>query len=328
MNNPLKDRSLLYSALAGLLYGLFCRLAFTYNWPAKLLDVMTIGFLFVMPLAVGFISVFLAERARPRGWLTWLGLPLLTTLALFIGAFVLFWEGIICLTMLMPVALVMALLGGLAGGLVGAQCGRRFRKTPLVCVVVLPFIVSAAERWVGPAYEVCEVATSIRIQAAPATVWKQIERVPLIRPEEQRFSWSQKIGFPRPLEATLSGESVGAVRHATFAGGVLFVETVTVWEPERRLGFDIRADTVNIPPHTLDEHVTIGGPYFDTLHGEYQIEAQPDGSTVLHLVSRHRLSTTFNFYARIWVDAVMRDIQENILYVIRHRCEKTGGQGR
>lgn len=324
MNNPLKDRSLLYSALAGLLYGLFCRLSFTFRWPDKFFDVMTIGFLMVMPMATGFISVYLAERATRRGPLTWFGLPVLTTVALFIGAFVLFWEGIICLTMLMPVALVIAMLGGGAG----AFCARRFGKTPVVCVMILPFIVSAAERWAGPAYEVCEVATSIRIQAAPATVWKQIERVPLIRPEEQRFSWSQKIGFPRPLEATLSGESVGAVRHATFAGGVSFVETVTVWEPERRLGFDIHADTVNIPPHTLDEHVTIGGPYFDTLHGEYQIEAQRDGSTVLHLVSRHRLSTTFNFYARLWVDAVMRDIQENILYVIRNRCEKPGGQDR
>lgn len=317
-SNLLKDRSLLYSALAGFLYGLFCRLAFTFNWGKGLLGVMTAGFLLVVPLAVGFISVFLAERAERRGPLTWLGLPVLTTLALFLGAFLLFWEGIICLTMLMPVAIVMAMLGGLAG----AFCARRFGRTSLVCVAILPFVVAAAERWAGPSYEVREVATSIRIQASPSTVWKQIERVPPIRPEEQRFSWSQKIGFPRPIEATLSGEGVGAVRHATFAGGVLFIETVTEWEPEQRLGFDIRADTVNIPPHTLDEHVTIGGPYFDTLHGEYWIEPLRDGTTLLHLVSRHRLSTTFNFYARLWVDGVMRDIQENILYVIRNRCEQ------
>lgn len=320
--NLLKDRAVLYSALAGFLYGLFCRLAFTFKWAENLLGVMTIGFLMVMPMAVGFISVFLAERAGRHGPATWLVLPLLTTTALIVSSFVLFWEGIICLTMLLPVALIMAMLGGAAG----VFCARRFSKTPLLCVAILPFVVAGTERWAGPAYEVREVATSIAIQAAPATVWRQIERVAPIRMEEQRFSWSQKIGFPRPIEATLSGEGVGAVRHATFAGGVLFVETVTLWEPGRRLGFDIRADTVNIPPHTLDEHVTIGGRYFDTLHGEYWIEPRPDGGTLLHLVSRHRLSTTFNFYARMWTDAIMRDIQENILYVIRNRCEKPGGQ--
>lgn len=320
--NPLKDRSVRYSALAGFLYGLFCRLAFTFKFAGNLLGVMTIGFLMVMPMAVGFISVFVAVRAGRHGPATWLGLPVLTTLALIVSSFVLFWEGFICLIMLTPVALIMAILGGAAG----AFCARRFGKTPLLCVAILPFVVAAAEQWAGPVYEVREVATSIAIEASPATVWRQIERVAPIRVEEQRFSWSQKIGFPRPIEATLSGKGVGAVRHATFAGGVLFVETVTVWEPERRLGFDIHADTASIPPHTLDEHVTIGGRYFDTLHGEYWIEPQPDGSTRLHLVSRHRLSTTFNFYARVWTDAIMRDLQENILYVIRNRCEKPAGQ--
>ena len=33
------------------------------------------------------------------------------------------------------------------------------------------------------------------------------------------------------VEATWSREGVGGVRHASFAGGVVFVETVTVWEP-------------------------------------------------------------------------------------------------
>src|SRR2546423_8546113 len=105
--NPLKDRSVLYSALAGFLYGLFCRLTFTLKWPQELLSVMTIGFLMVMPMTVGFISVFLAVRAGRRGPATWLVLPLLTTTALMVSSFVLFWEGIICMTMLLPAALVM-----------------------------------------------------------------------------------------------------------------------------------------------------------------------------------------------------------------------------
>jgi hypothetical protein len=214
--NPLKDRYVLYSALAGLLYGLFCRLVFTFKLAENLLGVMTIGFLMVMPMAVGFISVFAAVRAGRQGPATWLGLPALTTAALIVSSFVLFWEGIICLIMLSPIALIMSILGGAAGGF----CARRFGKTPLLCVAILPFVVAAAEQWAGPAYEVREVATSIAIHAAPATVWQQIERVGPIRVGGQRFSWSQKIGFPRPIEATLSREGAGAVRHATFAGGV------------------------------------------------------------------------------------------------------------
>lgn len=72
---------------------------------------------------------------------------------------------------------------------------------------------------------------------------------------------------------------------------------------------------------TLDEHVTIGGRYFDVLHGEYRLEVLPNGDTLLHLSSQQRLSTDFNGYAGLWSDAVMRNLQTSILEVIQHRCE-------
>lgn len=47
----------------------------------------------------------------------------------------------------------------------------------------------------------------------------------------------------------------------------MFSETVNRWEPESDLRFSIRANTDAIPPTTLDEHVTIGGAFFDVLDG-------------------------------------------------------------
>jgi hypothetical protein len=166
------------------------------------------------------------------------------------------------------------------------------------------------------------VHTQIEIAASPETVWNNIKRVPPISREEQKFSWSQAIGFPAPIEATLSEEAVGGVRHASFARGVVFIETVRVWEPRQRLMFSIHADPATIPPTALDEHVTVGGPYFDVLEGEYRIESAGPGRVMLHLTSRHRLSTTLNFYASLWSDRVMRDVQENILWVIKNRSER------
>lgn len=318
-----KSRTYLYAVLAGLAYGLGCRLAFTWKASGDWVGVMSLGFLLLAPLAVGFISSYVAARGGGRGVNVWLVLPVGATLAMVVSSFLLFWEGIICLVMLLPAALVMAVLGGA----VGAYCGGRFGAAPVACVAVLPFLVAVVETRVGGVDSVREVSSAIAIAAPAEVVWGQIERVALIRPEEQQFSWSQRIGFPRPLEATISGPGVGAVRHATFAGGVLFLETVDVWERGKKLGFTIKADTANIPPGTLDEHVTIGGPYFDTLRGDYRIEPAAGGGVVLHLSSRHRVSTTFNFYAGWWTEAVMADIQDNILHVIRGRCERGARSG-
>jgi hypothetical protein len=43
------------------------------------------------------------------------------------------------------------------------------------------------------------------------------------------------------------------------------------------------------------------------------IEALPNGATRLPLASRHRISTDFNWYAHLWTDAVMADLQPSIL---------------
>ena len=101
----------------------------------------------------------------------------------------------------------------------------------------------------------------------------------------------------------------------------MFVETITDWRPQEALSFDIKADTGSIPPTTLDEHVTVGGPYFDVLEGRYRIERGGEGTVLLQLSSVHRLSTRFNFYSGVWTDFIMRDIQNNILGIIKHRCE-------
>ncbi|HEY5030436.1 MAG TPA: hypothetical protein VIK39_18675, partial [Candidatus Angelobacter sp.] len=70
----------------------------------------------------------------------------------------------------------------------------------------------------------------------------------------------------------------------------------------------------------LDEHVRIGGPYFEVLRGEYRLEPVSKDVTRLHLSSQHRLSTDFNWYAHLWTDAVMSDLQKRILHVVRNRC--------
>jgi hypothetical protein len=119
----------------------------------------------------------------------------------------------------------------------------------------------------------------------------------------------------------LIGEGIGAVRYATFERNVLFVETITEWQEPHRLAFSIRADTEHIPPTTFDEHVTIGGRYFDVLSGAYWIEPVDQGDVILHLSSAQRLSTRFNFYSHFWTEYLMADLQNYILGIIKKRCE-------
>jgi hypothetical protein len=163
----------------------------------------------------------------------------------------------------------------------------------LICVILLLPI----EQLQSINSQVRTVQTQIKIHASPQIVWDQIKSVRFISEKEQSFSFTHMIGFPQPLDAKLVGQRVGAVRLATFEKGVLFIETINEWDEPHRLSFSIRADTKDIPPTTFDEHVIIGGKYFDVLNGTYSIEDIGNGDVILHLSSSQRLSTRFNFYS-------------------------------
>ena len=224
-----------------------------------------------------------------------------------------------CVVMFLPIGLAVSTLGGIAAGIVVRLAKNPApQMTTLACVALLPLIFAPIEAQIRPTDAMGTVHTSIDIAASPEAVWDRIKRVAPIHDSELPAAWTTAIGFPKPDQATLSFEGIGGIRHATFQGGVLFVETIDVWEPAKRLAFAIHAEQV--PSHTLDEHVTVGGQYFDVLRGDYTIEPLPNGSR-LYLSSQHRVSTRFNWYSQLWTDAAMRDIQRSILFVIKHRCE-------
>lgn len=318
------QRGVLISAFAsGIAYGLAFRWLFGRSDFEQLFGVMTLTFIFAVPFVLGYLTVAVGERRGPWPWALRVFAPCLAGLLALGSSLLLAWEGLICFFLWLPLFVVLSMLGGVAAALVGIVVRRRRTRAGLAATLaLLPLAVAPLEHWAPLPVEIRIVETSIDIEASPATVWERIARVRAFEPAEHRFAWVHAIGFPRPVEATLSREGVGGVRHASFERGVVFIETVTAWEPGRLLKFTIAADPDTIPAAALDRHVTVGGEFFDVLDGSYRIEPLGDGRLRLHLASHHRLSTRFNPYARLWTDFVMADTQRYILALIRDRCER------
>lgn len=332
--SPGRRRALRGAAVIGLAivvgagYGLVTRLAFGIKKPPEPLVVMTVAFIFTVPFTMGFVTNAICWIGGPVRWFWRVLVPPATAILSLSLAMVFNLEGLICVIIWLPVYGSMVCTGAGAAEIVFQIYRSMQRRAQIaMCVVaaLLPYMTGAIEsRLVNP-LDVRTVVETIDIRADPETVWRNVREVRTIEEREQYPSAVHRIGFPRPLEARLVGEGVGATRLARFEGNVLFVETVNLWDPPRSLAFAIKADTDAIPATTLDEHVTVGGPYFDVLEGRFDLEPRPGGIVALHLTSRHRLSTPFNSYARLWTDFIMRDIQRSILRIIRDRCEAESG---
>ena len=300
----------------GLAYGLVARFLIGLDAAGDLFGVMSIGFIFFVPLAIGFVTVY--ALPEPLTWGRALSAPLVPVLLTLLGALVLLWEGLICVVVWLPLAAVLGMVGGGIAAVVRRIDTRR-RSLVLVSAAALPFLVAPVEAQFDDPVQGRVVEDVVEIEAPAAVVWEQIREVPAIAAAELGPSFAHAVGFPRPIEARLVGTGVGSVRYATFEGDVTFVERVTDWDEPRELAFAIDASAV--PATTFDEHVAVGGRYFDVLEGRYRIREVAPGRVALSLSSTHRLSTRFNAYTRIWTDLFMRDIQQNILDVIRERSE-------
>jgi hypothetical protein len=314
----------------GITYGLFGRLVFglgyaqspfpVFNWLVSPFAVMSLSFLCLMPLVIGFLEQNAPDPVpRQHPWLRAFFAPMIP-LMLMLGLMALLSiEGTLCIVMALPLFLILAGVGGLVGLLARRYTARKTRTGSTAMMLALPYLFAPVEHGVSPTVERLVVENVVHIEAPPSVVWREIKSVRAIDRRELPIRLAHLMGLPRPIEASLSQDGVGGVRIARFERGLDFLETVTDWQPERRLSFTIAADPA--ASTALDEHVAVGGAYFDVLDGTYELKPLPDGSTRLVLKSHLRLSTHFNFYARPWVDFIMSDLQSAIMEVIRKRCE-------
>jgi hypothetical protein len=309
-------RPYLIGVLTGAVYGISARLmAGNPGSLRQLFGVMTLGFLIVVPVVIGYLTV---RGIRSPSRLVCFFAPWPACMVTVLAAMLLGMEGMICVVLALPAMLLLSSVGGFIGG-----SGRvRRARGALPVLLVLPYVVAPLERGRDLPVRLATTRTTIDVAAPVRTLGPLVASVDSIRPAEERPALYTLIGFPHPVSAVIDRNGVGGVREARFTEGLRFTERVTDWVPGRRLSFTIRANTAEIPPSTLDEHVTIGGPYFDVLHGTYELQPLADGKVRIVLTSEHRLSTPFNGYAVLWTQAIMRSIQSNILEIIKARAER------
>ncbi len=312
------------AALAGLpialIYGVLARWAFSAPDDSGVLSAMTCGFLFLVPVAMGALTIVLAPIHYRRSGKYVFFMPWVSVLMTVLAIALIGIEAIICIVMALPILLLLASLGGMIFRVrAKADAPSVATQVSLVGVLLLaPYGVTPLETSLPNPDTIYRVDNQIVINANVDTVWRNIIEVPMIQPDEQRFSLFHPLGLPKPLEATLSYEGVGGIRRGYFEDGLVFIEEVTAWNEHESLNFTIQRDKQRRVSLMLNE---IGGRYFDLIDGTYSIEPQQDGTLILHLSSRHRLSTRFDFYGSLWTRWVMWDLQDNILQIIKVRCE-------
>ena len=303
--------------LAGIAAGIVFRLAF-WGKPGQPYAAMMASFIFLCPAVVGAVTVYVAERSRRRTWSYYFWAPFFANLAFVIGTLVIMIEGLICGVIIAP---FLAVVGGVAGLIMGAVCRvTKWPKQVLLSFGVLPLVLGGFEAGLPVPVRIGTVERSVLVEAAPESIWRQILNAENIQPAELEHAWIFRIGVPLPLAGLTRQTSEGAVRRVTMGKNVYFDEVITESREPHFVRWVYRFHEDSFPPYALDEHVVIGGHYFDLIDTSYTLT--PRGrQTELKVRMRYRVSTQFNWYADPVAQILLGNMEESNLNFYRRRSE-------
>jgi hypothetical protein len=303
----------------GMLVGLTLRLLFS-GGPLHELTPMLAAFMVLVPVAVGSVTVYGAELRQRRTWGYYFGMGATANVLFVLGTYMFTIEGLICSIIAAP---LFAVLGGVAGILAGAACrlSRRWTRPTVYCLTALPLLLGSLENQLPLPREISTAERSITIAAAPDDVWVQLTTAPRIRPEEVADGWMYRIGVPLPESAITHAVDGEVVRHIRMGKGIQFDQVAADWEPGRRVRWLYRFTPDSFPPRALDDHVRIGGEYFDVIDTVYALQPRADGTTVLHVAMSYRVSTRFNWYAGRVAELLVGNFEETALRFYARRAQ-------
>lgn len=274
-----------------------------------------------------FVAVLLHEWARPgRPGSSWsitkaiIGeMAVLCTLGLLLAGGA---EGLICVAMALPFALLMALVG--AGlGVAVVEMGARPRPLPvLLSVLVLyPAAQEYEVRHAAPAVPRL-VTTQLVVQAPPARVWAA-----LVQPVQYPAAtgWF-RAGVVYPVRTAFAQQAATGARTLVcqYSQGLARLPIVR-WQPGRQLTFAVPAAHMPAPMHELSPYPQIHAPhlhgYFRVDSGTFQMRPLPGGRTLLEARTVYRHTIGPRAYWQLWSDYLLDAMHQRVLATLKAEAE-------
>jgi hypothetical protein len=271
----------------------------------------------LVPFFTGFhATLALSRKKRINGWdaasVACLSVVLLGGLLIATAV-----EGLICIVMAAPLAMILAILGGFLGLLASRFDRAKSPVTFLLLAGITPF-GATVERALQPSASVFQVTTAIDLPAPPERVWQTVLQPATLAPPTQPLLRAG-VGYPQASHIEGAGDS--AVRYCDFSTGKL-VEPVLVWDEPRELRFTVAASPIPMQEWTPYAH--LHPPHLDgflvTRQGEFRLTALPGGGTRLVATTWYQHHLWPERYWRWWSDYIIHGIHKMVLDDIRERA--------
>lgn len=277
-------------------------------------------FLMSVPFVMGALFEYLRSVSSKRvaSIKNVLKTQMLVLLILLITSVFVLKEGTICVVMAFPLLFAALVIGAL---LMRSLCNYLWQPTKKIySLAFLPFLLiyflpQHATDHFG------HVEREMVINAPIQQTFAAINDVKKVEEGEVANNFIFTMGFPKPTLGQNEVTREGVVRHIYWQRGIYFQEKVTHFEPPYILAWQPQFKKESFPKGSLDDHIEIGGQYFDVLSSQYRLVKISEQQTKLILSIDYRLSTDMNWYSDLWAQYVLNQFSDVVIDIYKNRLE-------
>jgi hypothetical protein len=279
-----------------------------------------LGLFVGMPFCMGMISVLIYGYHQPRTFGQSMMVCFCSVVVAGAALLLVAFEGLICILMAAPLALVLAGFGGaIAHGILRTVWWKQ-DSDKLICVAILaiPSLIGT-ERLSAPEAPLLCVRTAVDVNAPVQTVWRHVVSFTELPPAR---GWLFHVGIAYPIRAEIQGHGVGAVRKCEFSTGP-FIEPIEVWDEPRLLKFSVTDNPAPLEEWTPYQHIEpphLKG-FLVSQEGQFLLTKNKDGTTHLEGTTWYRHHMWPASYWQIWSDFIIHRIHQRVLDHVKNLAE-------
>ena len=274
-----------------------------------------------LPFCLGLTSALLYGCREARSLSSCMLVSALTIVLLGGGLVALAVEGVLCVTLAAPIAILLALLGVSIGYVIQNRPLRQGEvRTMMLVLTLTPPGLMGAESLSPPDPQRFEVRTTIEIEAPADKIWHQLISFPPLPEPEQ---WLFRLGIAYPIQSSIQGGGVGALRQCLFSTGT-FNELIEVWDEPRVLRFSVASQPLpmrELTPYAEIQPRHLAG-YFHPEGAQFRLVELAGGRTSLEGTSWYRHDIWPAAYWRLWSDLILHQIHWRVFQHIKRLAEQ------
>lgn len=296
------------------------------------MSIMSITFLMFLPCLIGFLTVFFmpTEKVKQRHQaFLW---PILTSVIILGFTMIFGIEGAICWVMMFPIFAVLAGIGGIiAFEMKKKKNGKKEEKElsdkindslNISFAIFIPLVFGFLEGEKTLIPETLTVKEELVFKSSPEVVWTELLALNQTNTTEKESFFIDLMGFPKHLNSSLNSQEVGGKRICNYERGLYFIETIQELKPHKKLVWKIDTEPLKIPASVMDEHILIGGKYFDIYQDTYEIEVVSKNEVRVTLACKFYINTPFNWYSQLWAKFLLGEVLQSELQSLRDKTKE------